>query len=285
MGCWNGTCGISNLPIMAGDRIVLFVCKRNKNMSNVTTVYYSDDMSKPIYLPIRGEYNDYGSIENIDNSNVNKILVDVINKQYELDLKDVKETIDYIERDNIDDLFLFMVREDLYDSLVKEVGNRRPYEQKFNRRQNIISCLKKRIKLYKKSKRLKNSDTDLIKLFIIDRKINSIDNKLGRSISKIIKLSENQIFIDEMTDYLLFLSAINGLRMTFSPQCGAGSQSIESYLHSIVGQYMVNYEKEYRERDTEEDYNIDDDPSISDETKEWYKSDSGIVTKETSFWY
>lgn len=65
MGCFNFTANFSNLPITCGDRIVVIVGIRP------TTMNEPDEFSPgysftPISVPIRGEYNDYGGIENVD---------------------------------------------------------------------------------------------------------------------------------------------------------------------------------------------------------------------------
>lgn len=60
MGCWNATCFISNLPIMAGEPCVGFLITSTGNMGNTS---YPDDRYRPITPPIEGIYDDYGGIE------------------------------------------------------------------------------------------------------------------------------------------------------------------------------------------------------------------------------
>ena len=69
MGCFNHKGNFSNLPITYGDRIVVIVGVRPTKKTNIGQEL--DDFSPghsfvPISVPIRGEYNDYGGIENID---------------------------------------------------------------------------------------------------------------------------------------------------------------------------------------------------------------------------
>lgn len=64
MGCFNNKGNFSRLPIKYGDRIVVIVGIRPLN-------FKQDDFAPgvsftPISVPIRGEYNDYGGIENVD---------------------------------------------------------------------------------------------------------------------------------------------------------------------------------------------------------------------------
>jgi hypothetical protein len=110
MGCWNGTCGVSNLPIHYGDKVraILIVgdasslgasqygpafrtedwvapveetdYAKEKTPEERTAesqarrwrdgwwsgYCYNDDIFHPRILPIRGTYNDYGGIEDLE---------------------------------------------------------------------------------------------------------------------------------------------------------------------------------------------------------------------------
>jgi len=69
MGCWNGTCMISNLPIISGERIKVIMLRPSYNMKHIeqgSSYVYNSDILTPSFLQISGEYNDYGMIENID---------------------------------------------------------------------------------------------------------------------------------------------------------------------------------------------------------------------------
>jgi hypothetical protein len=67
MGCWNGTCGISQLPILAGEKVKAFLLIQsdyNKEIKGSGTSYPSEYFL-PWFFPVSAEYNDYGSVENI----------------------------------------------------------------------------------------------------------------------------------------------------------------------------------------------------------------------------
>lgn len=81
MGSFNVSCGISRLSINCGDKCLilpLIVPKSyNSNLNKIVRSEYSvapltsmmldpDEMYEPFCFPIRGEYNDYGSLENIE---------------------------------------------------------------------------------------------------------------------------------------------------------------------------------------------------------------------------
>jgi hypothetical protein len=68
MGCWNGTCAMTKLPIFHGDRVVCWFIVETQGYSrgDATNFCYPHDRYQLIALPFRAEYNDYGGVENID---------------------------------------------------------------------------------------------------------------------------------------------------------------------------------------------------------------------------
>lgn len=78
MGCWNGTCGISQLPILAGEKIRVFILKpssgTNKFVTNPNSFVYSTDMFDALGVPFVAEYDDYGSVENVVEDYNSKII-------------------------------------------------------------------------------------------------------------------------------------------------------------------------------------------------------------------
>ena len=142
MGCWNGTCGISQLPINAGQRIWAFLIgvAHYSDCRYASGFCYSTDLGFPMSLPIRGEYNDYGGIESIEESYNTEIILDTYLNDGEK-FPDIGTFLnDYVERDSYvhhvtgDDrdylekfqVGLFMVLEDVALSLK---GLRTSYER------------------------------------------------------------------------------------------------------------------------------------------------------------
>lgn len=60
MGCFNNTCGLSNLPIMRGDTVYIFPLMENygDNYCHTSAVW------KPVMTPFIADYDDYGAGEN-----------------------------------------------------------------------------------------------------------------------------------------------------------------------------------------------------------------------------
>ena len=66
MGCWNETCGITNLPILSGQPVRLFFLA-GKIQPNEGHAGFCNPNTHwtPRFLAIRGTYDDYGSLEDI----------------------------------------------------------------------------------------------------------------------------------------------------------------------------------------------------------------------------
>lgn len=67
MGCWNKTCGISQFPLVSGDKTVNFILVEAMMKYRDSTPCYPSGMGwKLIPIPFYGEYNDYGWQEDDD---------------------------------------------------------------------------------------------------------------------------------------------------------------------------------------------------------------------------
>ena len=131
MGCWNGTCALSNLPILEEDKIVLI------------PIIGKGTSYEPIGLPIRGYYNDYGMIESITNPEVADVFYQRMNEalnkkwisiedtdRYKTDYETVEELLSLIERELVSDkrvryegdiprfVNFVMMHESIYDKVI-----------------------------------------------------------------------------------------------------------------------------------------------------------------------
>lgn len=76
MGCFNTTGFISQLPIKYRDKVVCFIATSimGNNMSAPIGMYYPSSLVTPYFLPIYGEYNDYGYLENIEENQITQMI-------------------------------------------------------------------------------------------------------------------------------------------------------------------------------------------------------------------
>ena len=95
MGSWNGTDGLTQLPIMAGDKVkfIILIDSLVEDGHCYPTCFYT-----PIYLPISGEYDDYGCIDNIVEDKNTEYIVNYFNKQVKDGLVNIDEH--YIKYDH-----------------------------------------------------------------------------------------------------------------------------------------------------------------------------------------
>jgi hypothetical protein len=150
MGCWNGTCMISNLPILDGEEtklVFLFSPHRDKiTLSNTSGHHYATDFLKPAFFPITGTYNDYGVIEDIQKDWNYDLIINFLKSKYKSIQVEKKEIEDYtlediirgIERGSLnleekDDIlkpspfsFVF-IRKDIWDGIVASEKNKLYY--------------------------------------------------------------------------------------------------------------------------------------------------------------
>lgn len=72
MGCFNSKGFISGLSIKYSDPIVCIIGNYNEKFQ--TEKFYTVDQVRPWMLPVFGEYDDYGSIENIEDNTASNVL-------------------------------------------------------------------------------------------------------------------------------------------------------------------------------------------------------------------
>ena len=76
MGCFNSSGFISQLPIKYGDKVVCFIATSavGNNISAPVGMYYPGSLVTPYFLPIYGEYNDYGYPEKIEENQITQMI-------------------------------------------------------------------------------------------------------------------------------------------------------------------------------------------------------------------
>lgn len=63
MGCWNATCAITNLPILAYEHIRVMFLVKGKTLGVPGSIHYATDLYNILPFFVTGQYNDYGAIE------------------------------------------------------------------------------------------------------------------------------------------------------------------------------------------------------------------------------
>lgn len=141
MGCWNATCGLSRLPIFAGESVIGLLIAGvgyTGRGGSAGAFCYPTDKYASVSLPLFGSYNDYGSIEDIKETDSSKILA----KQF--NAKELEDFIyNHVEEGSvvIDDengrgkkikqpVGLWMCRKDIIDEYFADGGIFETYDRK-----------------------------------------------------------------------------------------------------------------------------------------------------------
>jgi hypothetical protein len=98
MGCWNGTCGLSGLPILQGTEIYVFPIVEAYRDS----FCYSTALYRPSVLPFRAEYNDYGAGENCKGVGLDLLMEGIRNRLIEMDVGENEHHDIAVKRDGFD---------------------------------------------------------------------------------------------------------------------------------------------------------------------------------------
>lgn len=78
MGCFSYSCSISGLPIDAGDPVMFLALSTSYERRYATGI---DGAWRPMTLPIRAQYNDYGSVEYIEEGPVTDAFFESLSKR------------------------------------------------------------------------------------------------------------------------------------------------------------------------------------------------------------
>lgn len=143
MGCWNGTCGITQMPITSGQKVKAYILVPHhyddvRNSGTTVRTFSFDEIEKfrgsgicyptdawsPLSIPISAEYNDYGGLQNIKmNQNVKNIF-EWISKETNKKFKDAEDMIGIISQGETP-FALMMVHESIYNAAIDAVEESR----------------------------------------------------------------------------------------------------------------------------------------------------------------
>lgn len=109
MGCWNKTCGLSNLHITAGTPTYVFVLEKNEHYDHC----YSTGLFKPLLLSFEADYDDYGGGENCSGVALPFVMDGLKHNLIEMELGENQYHDIAVKKDKFDDkLFFEAVHED-----------------------------------------------------------------------------------------------------------------------------------------------------------------------------
>ncbi|MEX3713473.1 hypothetical protein ABFV99_13810 [Cytobacillus horneckiae] len=256
MGCWNATCGISNLPIFYGDEVVMYIIERNQIAEgNGLGFSYPYEMYEPIAPPIYGRYNDYGGIEDIKN-NEDTIFDHLMSIKYQIDEgmakrdglvnkepRNLEEMInDYIGRGVYRDIGFMLVRQDIHGVLIYSMNN------------EIGDNLDFHMKEFCKA----HDPSDFMSKLLLERSNGFIRatrhwNRLFPLVEKYGETTDKDLK-DSFIDLIMMESVLTDLREHWHVTSGAGSQTDITNSHKVLANATTEIINFYEKRNEEDEY-------------------------------
>src|ERR1035437_3808457 len=156
MGSFDASCFFSRLSIKWNDECLVIASVKNKygdrggSMNDGPYQFF-----EPALLPIRGKYNDYGTLEDVVEDHNTKALEKHFNK-------DIHAIVDDICRGAIDgDFYPCFMRQDVYDAIVERGKKNKEKAETFNKEK--IDFLKRMEEEKESAKEMKSLEEELKK--------------------------------------------------------------------------------------------------------------------------
>lgn len=118
MGCWNKTCGLSNLHIYHGTPVYVFVLEKTDKDDDRC---YTTALYRPVVLPFYSEYNDYGGGENSSGVGLDVVMSSIKKTLVEKDIGENQYHDIEVKRDKFGErLFFDSVRENRLETKLSD---------------------------------------------------------------------------------------------------------------------------------------------------------------------
>lgn len=220
MGCWNGTCGLSGLPIISGEEVYIFPIVESYRDS----FCYSTALYNPTIIPFRAKYNDYGSGEECHGVALELIMDGVREHLIELEVGENKYHDIAVKREGFDVNTFF---EAVHESRLRVPNPLRAYPDQPKYREVFFTMIRKDVvdrlwnewtfDMWKGKDRavpegfetdqyyIKNVTYEKLSALIPDfmEFCDSIDNPMNKSVTEIIKDDDAEVLSkrDRLIDF------------------------------------------------------------------------------------
>lgn len=254
MGCWNGTCAVTQLPILAGEKIRLYLLKKTKYVhfhEMGSGVCHSNALFTPYALPLIGVYDDYGSITKIENETLGENIVSIINTENKVKFKTIYEVLSAVHENhretplegnpNLLGYGFMLVHEFVFQEAIKSIQT----NQKPEYRDPIIDILDKHIFFAKNSSKEISKDPWLAGYYMTS--ISEIARKLMLCSEFVSSAYISNDLREATLDHLYFAMAMDYMRKLFMPQAGAGSQEQIHEVYKDIAKKVISYCDNYFE--------------------------------------
>ena len=257
MGCWNETCGFSNLPITDGMPVrAMFIKRVAEHRRSDGIVFYPFDLFQPATIMIKSTYDDYGWL-NVTADEVAPLIASAEAMKLGVSFATVApyahDEPNFRPDDLPEDVSLWMIREDVYQMLrdipLDHWGNMPKTVGEYADRLRVDYG-----QLVTEIKTELTNNTEKMGMWsfeLRDRK----DRLFGRTETPFWPLkdaiSPNYGFdlppenVDALIDILQIFSSMGALRKNLFPTVGKGSQDYNADGYMILANFMKQTIEKY----------------------------------------
>ena len=255
MGCWNETCGFSNLPITDNMPVrAMFVQRVQKERRSNGNLFYAFDLFHPATIMIKSTYNDYGWL-NVTADDICPLIGNI--EQMGLDISFKNADNGFRPKDDLPSgTYLWMIREDVYQML-----RNIPLDYWGDKPKTVGDCVDRlrtdyaqiviEIKAELSDPASKTSQMGIWDFGLRDRmdRLFSLQEMprwpLHRHLAPLSGIDAPPENVDELIDLLQIFVAMNAVRKTMVPTIGAGSQNYNERGYRVIANFMINAMEEY----------------------------------------
>lgn len=214
MGCWNGTCQLSHLPIMVGERVYAVITEIIKDPDTTGhTVCEPMEMERCFPIPLIGHYNDYGSLESVEDSDATQIIESIFDCP-------TGAFLEKCERDSVlnrrKGLGIRLIKSDMWDFYIKTA--------KVNSEAKKISTYLKVIK--KSPENYSGVARSALELDLYSHLYGRYLLKGEEVLERLVNTKNPDKIIKKMIELRMINDVMSNLRISWNPLSGAGSQYV-----------------------------------------------------------
>lgn len=254
MGCWKGTCFVTNLPIDEDEEVVGLIVKARVNKLPISILINCDDVYTPLPFLLRGKYDDFSCIKDIEanEKNIRELMKYISNFEYvfqAMKKENVNKSyleclIEALERGKtFEDLLLLMIKKSVFNSIITAASSFSVelIDISFD---NLLSKNISNIFL----------GTDVNEDNFIERLMESRERR--KKLKELFSLEK-----EEFRDICILKDFLNKTRKSFYPPSGAGSQNTNEKDYELLNNLISNELKsnaikvKYSEINSQDGYN------------------------------
>ena len=254
MGCWNATCGLSQMPIKYNDEVkmVLLISGHyHKDISTGSGFCHPDNMFKPLFFPVNGTYNDYGGIDTTENK---QEVIDVICKYLSPnEVLDFDKLLEQVSNDKFPEVSFTLIHKEVYDKFIKLTENEKRFSVKNNLRKHSEEAVDASIEYIEYFenylRQLGIEPAERMDTTFLHKKSNN--EHYTRCLPMLYNSSADLKLLkalkDEAVDFIIMNRALDNARKFWSPQSSAGGQDVDYRYAMAIGSISRKFAKQDRE--------------------------------------